>query len=106
MWGIPQYNVWQKELSGKADLRKAEWDRQIAIEEARARLESEKLNAEAEVERAKGLAQANEILGDSLKGNHEYITYLYIQMMRETNNQIIYIPTESSLPILEAGRLN
>ena len=36
MWGMPQYRVYQLELSGKAQLKEAEWNRQIHIEEARA----------------------------------------------------------------------
>lgn len=38
--GIPLYNVWAKELSGKAELAEATWNRKIAIEEAEARKES------------------------------------------------------------------
>jgi len=56
LWAFPMYNVWRKELRGKADLKEAEWSRQIAIEEAKARKESATLDAEAEVERAKGVA--------------------------------------------------
>ena len=55
---IPYYNVWQQEMSGRAELAKAEQNRKIKIEEARANLEAEKLNAQAEIERAKGAAEA------------------------------------------------
>ena len=41
-------------------------------------MDSAKLLADAEVERAKGVAQANAIIGDSLKNNEEYLRYLYI----------------------------
>lgn len=104
MWGCPRYNVWQKELSGKAVLRKAEWDRQVAVEEANAKKESAKALASAEVERAKGVAEANKIIGESLKENEQYLRYLFIHMMEESENQIIYIPTEAGMPILEAGK--
>src|SRR5690625_606903 len=57
MFGIPTYRVWQQEMSGKAEMAKAEQNRKILIEEARARLEAEKLNAQAEVERAKGITE-------------------------------------------------
>lgn len=59
MFGIPAYNVWQQEMTGKAELAKAEQNRRILIQEAQANLEAEKLNAQAEVERAKGAAKAN-----------------------------------------------
>lgn len=104
LYGYPKYNVWRKELSGKADLKEAEWSRQIAIEEAKARKESATLDAEAEVERAKGVAEANKIIGDSLKGNDAYLRYLWIQGLNDGNTETIYVPTEANLPILEATR--
>ncbi|MCU7693185.1 hypothetical protein ACFSPU_02930 [Haoranjiania flava] len=58
MWGMPVYNVWQQEMAGKAEMAKAEQNRRILVEEAKARLEAEKLNAQAEVARAKGMAEA------------------------------------------------
>lgn len=104
MWGIPTYNVWQREMSGKAQLAEAEWNRQIAIREAEAQLESEKLNALAEVERAKGMAQAIEIENNSL--TETYIQYLWVRSNNFNYATTIYIPTETNLPILEANRLN
>lgn len=100
----PIYHVWSQEMSGKADLANAEWSKQIAIEEAKAELESASLNAASEIERAKGVAEANKIIGDSLKGNDAYLRYLWIQGLQDGSSEIIYIPTEANLPILEAGR--
>lgn len=100
----PLYHVWSKELSGKAQLKEAEWNRQIQVEEAKALKESSSLIAESEVIRARGVAEANEIIGDSLKGNEGYLTYLWINALYEDSNSIIYIPTEANLPILEATR--
>lgn len=104
IWGYANINVYVKELSGKAELREAEWSRQITVEEARAKLESAKLEAEAEIERAKGVAQSNEIIADGLKNNEEYLRYLYIQSLNDLDTQLIYVPTEAGLPILEASR--
>jgi len=98
----PQYNVWSKGLKGEASLREAEWDRQIQIKEAEANLESEKLNALSEVERAKGVAEANKIIGEGLKGNEEYLKYLWVKGLTDGSSEIIYVPTEANLPILEA----
>jgi hypothetical protein len=106
MAGLPKYKVWSKELRGKANLREAQWDRQIKIEEAQANLESEKLNAQAEVERAKGVAESNQIIGEGLKDNEEYIKYLWVKGLTDESNAVIYVPTESNLPILEATRLS
>ncbi len=67
-------------------------------------MEAAKLLTQAEIERAKGVAQANKIIGDSLKGNEVYLKYLWVNGIENTKNQIVYIPTEANLPILEAGK--
>jgi len=105
-FGIPKYRVWQADYAGRAKLIEANQTKQIQVTEAKAKKESAIYEAEAEVERAKGVAQANQIIGGSLRGNHEYLMYLYIQTMEDTQNQVIYVPTEGSLPILEAGRFS
>jgi hypothetical protein len=104
MWGCPRYNVWQKTLSGKAELKQAEWNRQIAVKEAEAKKESAIHESQAEVIRAKGVAEANAIIGESLKNNESYLRYLWIQGLHDGTSETIYIPTEANLPILEANR--
>ena len=102
---LPRYKVWNKEMKGRADYAEAEQNRKIKILEAEAKRDSAKLNAEAEVERAKGVQQANAIIADGLKGHEEYLRYLWITgLENEKNTQVIYIPTEAGLPILEAGK--
>lgn len=105
MWGCPNYRVYQQNLEGEAELARATQNRQISIQEAQAKMESAKDLAEAEVIRAGGAARANKIIGESLKGNEAYLHYLFINNMEHTKNQVIYLPTEAGLPILEAGRL-
>lgn len=100
----PHYKVWTSGKSGEAELRKAEHNRKVAVEEAKARKESAGLDAEAEVIRAYGVAEANQIIGDSLKNNEGYLRYLWIQGLHDGSSEIIYIPTEANLPILEATR--
>lgn len=107
MWGCPTYRVWQQTKEGEASLRRAEQDRQIAVEEAKAKVESSKLLAQSEIERAKGVAESNRIIGKGLKGNDEYLRYLWIHAMESTaaqGDKVIYVPTEAGLPVLEAGR--
>ena len=104
MYVIPKYNVWRQEMEGKAEFAKAEQNRKIKIEEAKANIEAEKLNAQAEIERAKGAAEAIRIENGSI--TPAYIQYLWVrQQNANTNNKIIYIPTEAGLPVLEAGRV-
>src|SRR4051812_24566506 len=79
MVGCPKYTVWQQGMAGQAELRHAEFSRQVATQEAHAKMESAKMLAQAEVERARGVAEANKIIGDSLKGNDAYLRYLWIQ---------------------------
>ncbi|MDR0726886.1 MAG: hypothetical protein LBF37_02375 [Rickettsiales bacterium] len=106
---MPMYTVYSNRLAGEAELARAESNRRIAIEEANAKRESAKALSEAEIIRAQGVAEANKIIGDSLKQNESYLRYLYIQSLSESEtrgNKVIYIPTEAGLPILEAGRSN
>lgn len=100
--GGPQYNVWSQSLNGKAELQKAEYTRQVAVLEAQAKMDSASRLAEAEVERAKGVAEANRIIGDSLKDNPRYLQYLYITGLQEGSergNRTIYVPTEGGMPV-------
>jgi regulator of protease activity HflC (stomatin/prohibitin superfamily) len=108
LFDASHYRVWNAEKRGLAELRQAEQNKQIRIEEARAQLESAKLLAEAEIERAKGVAEANKIIGESLRDSEACLRYLWVQSLSESNSgtrQIIYISTEAQLPLLEASRL-
>ncbi|MCM1077963.1 MAG: hypothetical protein NC344_07350 [Bacteroidales bacterium] len=101
----PWYNVWSQEMEGKAEFAKAEQNRKIKIEEARANLEAEKLNAQAEIERAKGAAEAIRIENGSITPT--YIQYLWVRQQSDLSNKtVIYVPTETNLPILESTRMN
>ena len=98
MWVLPKYGVWEAELAGKAEFVKAEQNRKIKIEEAK-----EKLNAQAEIERAKGAAEAIRIENGAISPT--YIQYLWVRQQQNLNDKtVIYIPTETNLPVLEAGR--
>jgi regulator of protease activity HflC (stomatin/prohibitin superfamily) len=105
MFGYPRYRVWQQGLEGEAELKRAEQNRKIAVQEAEAKKEAAKSLADAEIIRAQGVAKANEIIGNSLKNNEEYLRYLWIDNLEKNQNAVIYVPTEAGLPILEAGRL-
>jgi len=100
----PKYNVWAAEMEGAAQYAQAEQNRKITILEAEAKLEAAKSLADAEIARAHGVAQANEIIGASLKNNESYLRWLWIQNLESGSNSVIYVPTEAGLPILEAGK--
>jgi regulator of protease activity HflC (stomatin/prohibitin superfamily) len=104
MWGMPIYNVWQQEMAGKAEMAKAEQNRRILVEEAKARLEAEKLNAAAEIERAKGMAEAMKVENGTLSPT--YNQYLFIRTLEKLADkgslpQIIYVPSEGLTPVMD-----
>lgn len=101
---FPHYKVWKKEMDGRAAFAEAEQDRKILIEEAKARLEAEKLNAQAEIERAKGMAQAMQVENGQL--SPEYNQYLFIRTLEKLADkgdlpQIIYVPSNGLLPVMD-----
>lgn len=110
MYVYPQYNVYSQRMEGQAKLAEAQSSREIRVREARAQMEAATLLAQAEVRRARGAAEANHILQNSLGGPEGYLRYLQIQTYHEMVNAgrspaMIYIPTEGGLPITEAARL-
>jgi len=104
MAGMPYYSVWEQGMTGRAELARAEQNRQIARFEAEAAVMRAEGEAAAEVARARGNAEANAIIADGLGGPEGYLEYLYIQALRDSETEVIYVPTEAGLPILEAQR--
>ncbi len=106
MVGCPQYNIYRQRSEGQAQLAHAQASKEVAVAEARAKMESADLLAQAEVKRAQGVAKANEIIGQSLKGNDAYLRYLWITEVagKDIDKTVVYIPTEGNMPIMEAGR--
>lgn len=99
--------VYNSEREGEAILAQANSETKVKTLEAQALKQSAIYQAEAEVERAKGVAQANKIIGDSLKDNEGYLRWLWIKGLEDQATkapQIIYLPTEAGMPVLEATR--
>ncbi len=61
-----------------------------------------KKDAEIEVARAEGVAKSNFIIANSITQN--YLRYKWIEGMQTNQMQVIYVPTEANLPILEGAR--
>jgi hypothetical protein len=72
------------------------------VTQAIAEADADKEYARGEIERAKGTASANKIVAGSI--TEQYLRYLFVNNLKLTKNQIVYIPTEAGLPILEAGK--
>nr|DAT56272.1 MAG TPA: lysogenization K protein [Caudoviricetes sp.] len=93
-FGYPQYKVWEQSKAGEAALAKATQDRQIKVQEA-----------EAEQEAASKQAEANRILGESIRQYPESMEQKWVEAIEKTSNQVIYLPTEASVPITESARM-
>lgn len=75
----------QEALQKQFELQKAEKDAEIAVA------------------KAKGVAKSNKIIAGSISDN--YLRYLWIEGLHTSEKQIVYVPTEANLPIMEAGRI-
>lgn len=93
-FGYPNYLVWEQGKQGEAALAKATQDRQIKVQEA-----------EAEMEAASKQAEANKVLGESVREYPEAMEQKWVEAIAHTQNQVIYLPTEASVPITESGRM-
>lgn len=94
VFGYPVYKVWEQSKAGEAALAKATQDRQIKVQEA-----------EAEMEAASKQAEANRILGESIRQYPESMEQKWVEAIEKTSNQVIYLPTEASVPITESARM-
>lgn len=103
-WAVPVYSRYQAVKYAENKLTAQQFLKQVAVAQAEAKNDSAKYEAQAEVTRAEGVAKANAIIGESLKNNEAYLRYLWISNMNDQEKEIIYIPTEANLPILEASR--
>jgi predicted Holliday junction resolvase-like endonuclease len=100
----PMYSVWEQSMKGKAELSRADYNRQIAVVEAEAKLAAASKLADAEIARANGVAKSNAIIAGSI--TEPYLRYLWITEVAGANvdKTVVYVPTEANIPILEASR--
>lgn len=85
------------------NLHRATIEKRILVEQAKAEADAAVQEARGEVNRAKGTSEANLIVANSI--TEPYLRYLYINSLKNTKNQVIYLPTEAGLPVLESQRL-
>lgn len=95
MVGCPHYNVWQQGLAGKANLKRADQERQILVSRARAELEASELQA-----------KAIEIVGKVAAKYPEYRHQEFMGAFADALNsedspiKMILVPTEGNIPII------
>ncbi|MBP6861374.1 MAG: hypothetical protein KBC57_03350 [Neisseriaceae bacterium] len=98
MFGIPKWNVWRQDQGGQAELAKAKLTKKIMVE-----------TAQAEKDAASLRADAIEIIGEAAQKYPEYRQQEFIgafgDALRDGKiSQVIYVPTEANIPILESGK--
>lgn len=91
---------WRRDIDGRSKLAEARNSSKVKTERARADVESAKLNAKAEIARARGTAKAVAIENGTITPS--YVNYLYVKNLAKA--RVVYVPTEAGLPILEAGK--
>lgn len=98
LFAWPHYKVWKQGMNGQAALAEAEQSKMIQVQTAKAELESSKLRAEA-----------IKTIGAAAKEYPEYRNQEFIGAFGEALRdgkiqQIVYVPTEANIPVLEAGK--
>lgn len=107
MWGCPLYRVYSARKDGEAQLAHAQSSKEVAVAEAKAKMEAAVMLASADTIRAHGIASSNQIIGKSLEGNPAYLQWLFIDQLKDTKDQVIYVPAgQMGMPIMESQRLN
>lgn len=96
--GWPMYRVWQQGLEGQARLARADQERRILVTQAQAEKDAAQLRADA-----------IKIMGAAAKDFPEYRQQEFMasfgEALREGNiQQVVYVPTEAGIPVLEANR--
>ena len=104
-WALPIYRVWQAHKSGQADLARANNEQLIRVSQAKGRLQAAELNKQAAIIEAEAVAEQISRIGQGLTTHDLYLKWQWIKMMEDRDGSTIYVPTEASLPILEAARL-
>lgn len=105
LFGYPMWKVWASGKSGEADLQQAHKEQQIQVSKAQGRLDAAKLNKEAAIIEAEAVSEQITKIGAQLTEHDLYLKWQWIKMMEEKpEGSVIYVPTEASMPILEAGR--
>jgi len=99
----PKINLYKKNTEKQAVIAEQQAKSKAAEYAAKSAVTQAQAKADAEVIRARGLAKAQKIISETL--SPAYLRYLYIEAISGGKGQIIYVPTEGGLPILEAGRL-
>lgn len=98
----PQLNLYRANTEKRAAIAEARAQSDAAEYTAKRRVEIATADAEADRIRAKGIADAQSLIAESL--TPEYVRWYYVDKLDDVEGQIIYVPTEGGIPLPEAGR--
>lgn len=106
MFGRPRWTVWAAHQAGLADLAQARNEQQVQVSQAQGRLDAAHLNKQAAIIEAEAVSAQITEIGTQLTAHDLYLRWQWIKMMDDSDcdREIIYVPTEANLPILEASR--
>ena len=109
-WGWAHFRLWKVQYTGKALEIEKKYKGQAILAEAKSARMARVEAARAEKEAAQLTADAIKIVGEMAKKYPEYRNQEFIlsfgEALREGNiNQVVYVPTEANIPIMEAGRI-
>lgn len=95
---VAEYTVKTEQLTGEAEYVRAEQNRRILVEQARAEKDAAVLRAEA-----------IEIVGQAAQDFPEYRYQEFLgafgeALQSDAVDKIVFIPTEANIPLTEAGR--
>lgn len=98
----PRLNLYRSNTEKQAVIKEQEAISEAEVFAAEKRVIAAAAEAEARIIEAQSIAEAQAIISETL--TPEYLTWRFYEMLGETENQVIYVPTEAGLPVLEAVR--
>ena len=105
--GYPKWRVWASLKKGESELQHSLNQQKIQITQAQSRLDAASLNKDAAIVEAEAVSEQIKRIGNQLTQHDLFLKWQWIEMMeKRPENSVIYVPTEASMPILEANRLN
>lgn len=92
----PLYRIWQQGLEGEARLKRAQQEKQILVEQARAEVEAADLRASA-IAKIGAMAQQYPEYR-----NQEFIAAFADALQNGNIEKMIFVPTEANIPIIQS----
>ncbi|WP_162941578.1 hypothetical protein [Desertimonas flava] len=98
----PKLNLYRSNTEKQSVIAEQEAISQAEVYAAQKRVTAAEAEAEARIIEAESIAESQRIISETL--TPEYLTWRFYEVLATTENEIIYVPTEAGLPILEAAR--